>query len=582
MDAGAAIVNNSPQPVAVDPMKDMQKAYTMAGDISDYNQAQKDRTSANQDEAVIKAMMQDPNYDWNTPDGVNKAVKDLQGKVSPNTYAKLQQNANKVSTDYVKTQKALSELPVDKLNQMSQLTDYVANSQGDILEGYKKAVVAKQADPNAPDPMQVFTAAKQAKAQEMSQLKDAQGNPIIDPKIIQQFAQMDPDQLKAKYTQGSLYQGLLANAAKIQKEQAQAGESAAKTTKIETETGLLKETGGKDVDPVAKVIKEKEAGLFNNEDGTLNEQLYQQTLDAAKSKAAGKGATSGMTMSPETVTRIAKQALSGDPNALKGLSGGSHGGSAANRAAIENEMTKIAEEEGLTPEQLSRKKVAFHAMQKAQDTLNNRGAVIDSAAIEMDQFIDLSKASYDKVDRGSIVPLNELRARIEKGTGSPEEVELYTNLQALANAYAVVSRRGAPVTNESMKAAEDVVNKYYSKGQFESMASAMHKEAEAAISSTEKAGEGLYGRGGFGETKNPKDNAPAADNQPKIKYKPYAGVTKPADAIVKFTAPAEQHQVLVNMGIKTPQDLQAAIKAGDFGKITPEQAMTLAKAYGVK
>lgn len=278
-------------PPPIDPIADTAKAYTMAQGISDYSQGQKERTEANSDQATVMAAMKDPKYNFNTPDGLDSALSDLQGKVTPATYMALQKNVDAAKQKHIDYQTKLMSLDDYNLEGVQKSQEYVYNSESSVLDAYKKAVEAKKVDPSAPDPMQVYNTAKVAKIQELAGImKPGTNVPMFDPKTLQSASQMTPDQLESSINGTKYHVELINSTIKAKKESAEADKSQAQADLYKKKVENFGSEAPKNLDAFGKLEWEKDHGYFDNtEDGTFDKARYDAALEVVEKKNPSRG-----------------------------------------------------------------------------------------------------------------------------------------------------------------------------------------------------------------------------------------------------------------------------------------------------
>lgn len=190
------------------------------------------------------------------------------------------------------------------------------------------------------------------------------------------------------------------------------------------------------------------------------------------------GGETGNPLGEETLDRMARQYLTGDKTVLSGLGMGNTG--AANRAALQDRITKVGVEMRLPPEAISAKISEYQGLTAANRTLGNRMANIEMAATEFQQMAPLGLTASANVDRTRFPSLNSVLLAVEKGTGDENATRLAVATNSLVNIYArAINPNGTP-TDSDKSHARAILDQAYAKGQYAAGVDQMQQEIAAA------------------------------------------------------------------------------------------------------
>lgn len=169
-------------------------------------------------------------------EGITKAATELKGKVSPKTYMGLVDYGNKFQEHQADMSAKLANATDAQIGTINSRYDLVAKTMAPTLQAYdadwQGRLKARGLDPKtAPqneiqqaqqDALPAFNAAKQARLQQLGQLK-AGGQAPVDDKFLQSFSQMGPDEVRGTLQYTNFYQGLLKDDQKRRLEESQIG-----------------------------------------------------------------------------------------------------------------------------------------------------------------------------------------------------------------------------------------------------------------------------------------------------------------------------------------------------------------------
>lgn len=211
----------------VDPAADMQTAYSLAGDKLKVDQAVQEKKDMQTIQGYLKG-----GGDLYSQEGVDKAVGELKGQISPQTYMHLTKYGQDFSNISLEHATKLAELPKQQLaglhaqNQMAletmepALDAYNKAWQGPLVEKYgsvdkapaAEVVSAKQSARGT------FDSAKAARLQLLQQMIKS-GKVNLPPEVENDWRGMDPETMDLKRRESAFFSGQLEAAAKLKKEQ---------------------------------------------------------------------------------------------------------------------------------------------------------------------------------------------------------------------------------------------------------------------------------------------------------------------------------------------------------------------------
>lgn len=188
-------------------------------------------------------------------------------------------------------------------------------------------------------------------------------------------------------------------------------------------------------------------------------------------------AQAGM-LSDDAANRMADQAIAGDKSALTGLGYGNAG--AANRAKVQEAITRKLKAAGLTGADLAAKTAEFTGLVSGERALGSRSANLGMAANEAQSFAPMVLATSDALDRTEFPTLNALENAAAKGAGGEKVVRFVDALNAFQNAYAQVVTRGGQSTDAARQQAKEILEKNWSKGQIRAGVDQLMQEIQIA------------------------------------------------------------------------------------------------------
>lgn len=225
----------------------------------------------------------------------------------------------------------------------------------------------------------------------------------------------------------------------------------------------------------------------------------------------GAGSPLAATLSDDAADRMADQAIAGDKSALSGLGYGNAG--AANRAKVQEAITKKLKAQGLTGADLAARSAEYAGLTAGERATGTRTATLGMAANEAAGFAPQVLTTSAKVDRTEFPTLNAMQNAVDKGTGGEDIVRFIDSVNAFKNAYAQVVTRGGQSTDDARKRADEVISAAWSKGQVNAGIDQLMKEIDIAKGAPEATRDDLrkmFSAAGIGGNVAKKDAAATA------------------------------------------------------------------------
>lgn len=130
-------------PPEIDVVGNQSRAYTLAGQKLGYEQKAQQAQDTNADREVLKAAMQDPDFDLYTPEGAERTLQKLKGKVSPDTFMSLSDHAQKVKIQDSNLRKSLLGMKDAELDLTARRFETLVPGFKQLDDQYKKDVAEK-------------------------------------------------------------------------------------------------------------------------------------------------------------------------------------------------------------------------------------------------------------------------------------------------------------------------------------------------------------------------------------------------------------------------------------------------------
>lgn len=223
-------------------------------------------------------------------------------------------------------------------------------------------------------------------------------------------------------------------------------------------------------------------------------------------------ATSGgaePSMDKDTIERLARQVLRGDRTGLANMGRGAQG--AANLVAVQNAVTRVARDAGLSPEQITAASAELEGLRTGLRATGNISARVENAAEEAAQLAPLALAASKEVARSGLLPFGKAQIMFNTQTNDPALAKFATANMGLATAYASAMARGNKPTVSDNEHARELLSTAQDQRSYEAKVGQMMQEIEAAKRAPravrDALGGEISGKGGHGK-------APAAPSLP--------------------------------------------------------------------
>lgn len=185
----------------------------------------------------------------------------------------------------------------------------------------------------------------------------------------------------------------------------------------------------------------------------------------------------------ETLTFMAKQYLRGDTSVMQNIGRGRQG--AKNIGLFREEIRRVAEAEGISPEEVAARNAEFFGVKAGERALGTRTAQVGMAVAEAQNMVPLALQASEAADRTGVKSLNDALQAVQKGTASPELRKFVAANNSLVNVYArAISPSGVPTISDKDHARE-VLSTAFSKKDYRAGVEQLMAEMNAAQQSPE-------------------------------------------------------------------------------------------------
>lgn len=193
--------------------KGVGQAYELAGAMEKQQQMQEQR----QDQQAIQQYLKEGG-NFNTPDGLTAAAEKLKGVVSPKAYQTLTQAKSDLETNQAKQQEYYAKMGPQVIENQMQQQDFIAQSLETPINAYKQALAEKK-DPQ--EALRAFESARQQVNQQIENMPQVGGRPVVDPQMRQKYMGMNPAEAESALKGTRYHQEQMKAAADLQYRQAQ-------------------------------------------------------------------------------------------------------------------------------------------------------------------------------------------------------------------------------------------------------------------------------------------------------------------------------------------------------------------------
>lgn len=201
---------------------------------------------------------------------------------------------------------------------------------------------------------------------------------------------------------------------------------------------------------------------------------------------------------------VAGRVLAGDKSATVGM-----GRSQANVSKVTNAIMKIADGQGLSPNDVAIRIAEFQGVTSGERTLGTRAANMEIAANVVRSMAPIALEASKKVNRSDYPTLNSVILAADRHTGGEDVVRFGQAANAIIYEYSkFLNPTGIPTDADKARSTE-ILNTAWSRGQFEAaLDQIVNKEIPAGAAGIAQTRAEF--RGGLGSVVAPQIGAPAA------------------------------------------------------------------------
>lgn len=449
---------------SVDGLGSYMKGAEAKDELADLKTKDDERQLVAKDHAVVSDYLANGGELY-TPDGQEKAVNDLKGKISSKSYMGLVEHATKAKQADVKMRDDLTKLSSDQLslrqNQLEKGLVYMAQP----LQVYEEAAKSKGTQGASAD----FDAAKSQILSAASAEKMPDGSPAFPPEVLKHIQDASPDQLKAMLATTKYQKDV--NLQHLQKSQEDRNAALAAfdlaRAKATSEGGGLTRGAPSEV---AKIDADVKAGRITPEQG----QSMIDGIVAKKSKGADVSNLSADALDRAATDHYQFGTL---PARL----------SAFERSQILNRSAQIATEAGDTAEAANIRQSANKANKTALAQVTKQEQLTSVFERDADKRLGLVLDLAKKADLSGTPALNRwLRAGRQSITGDADVNNLNSAMISLQAELAKVlsgSLGNAGVSDAARAEAAQIINANMSPEQLDALAPNIRKELKFKLDS---------------------------------------------------------------------------------------------------
>jgi hypothetical protein len=276
---GTQIPFESKQFQNIDPLEQAAKAYKLADNIGQFQENQAARMDEQllretkaRDQAILKAYQQSGNGLHSSED-LDLALAKLKDKLSPDTVENLQKRRDAAQSYETNVASTFDKFSADHLDVMDRQFESGLHQMTSLQQVYNDTLVKTGDQQKA---TQAYDSAKQAQLQQMSTMMLPGTNVRMYPdNVVQQYAGMNPDQLKAAIENSKYNRDLLQTQLKNKLTQAQTDYYGARQEKTEEETKELPQK-------LALIAKKTQGGTpLSDDDKTTLAEMIRKNVPSA-------------------------------------------------------------------------------------------------------------------------------------------------------------------------------------------------------------------------------------------------------------------------------------------------------------
>ena len=221
--------------------------------------------------------------------------------------------------------------------------------------------------------------------------------------------------------------------------------------------------------------------MANRDKGRALEERKVKVMEGeAASKQASRKATAAGGLSDDSKDLIAGQILAGKkPSDVMGSLGrGAQG--AKDVRDIQNRVSAMAKEQGVSPQRLVAAQQELTSMNRAISEAGRREGAIASSVREAKKFGEAALKASETVDRGSFMPWNKLVQMGEKGLSDPKLAAFYARTTSFLNAYVKATSGGGASDAASREHARAMLSTAQSPEAYKAVVEALLNETDLA------------------------------------------------------------------------------------------------------
>lgn len=461
LDAGIPL---SVKPVNIDVAGNMAKGFDMRGKMVEERHTEEAYGREDQDRSVLDEYMKHPDANLSTLPGAQKALSDLKGKVSSDTYLKLDKHAKSIEQGDLKFRTEIASLDESNLKTRSQQMEKTLTYLAQPIDAYEKTLGTK----GKPDADAEFAKARSGILQAAGQEKSADGKPLYPADMLQGLANADPATLKAMLHATKYHKDMVDERFKesqIKRNDALAGYD-------DERRDVLKQGGslGGSQTEFAKLDADLNAGRISQEE-------HDKIKAGIVAKKGAPGDVSGLSEDAISQAGTNYYLTHELPARL----------SPAERTKILNSAAAIAKENGDSAEETTARAAAGKSAKVAITDITKRKALVSTFEKDADKRLGLILEISKRVDQSKIPALNRWINAGKQNIAGDEDVNLLNStmisLQAELAKVLSGSLGNAGVSDSARAEAGQIVNKYMSPGQIDSLVPNIRRELKFKMDS---------------------------------------------------------------------------------------------------
>lgn len=215
-------------------------------------------------------------------------------------------------------------------------------------------------------------------------------------------------------------------------------------------------------------------------EGRLNRanQIAVQDRMTSRQDARLSAPGAAPSLSEDSIQRLAEMELNGDKSGRAGMGRGTQG--AANLVAVQNAITKIGAERGVSPRDITAASASLEGLRTGMRATGNISARVENAAEEAAQLAPLALAASKDVARSGFLPFGKAQIMFDTQSNDPALARFATANLGLATAYASAMARGGKPTVSDNEHARKILNEAGDQASYEVKVDQLLKEIEAA------------------------------------------------------------------------------------------------------